>query len=557
VLQGFKLGATIEEMQADRARRALQQQQLQEQIETRNLQQRKLQEEMDKQRRLQEAVARFGEKPASQRTEDDYTPLLSVLPAESITALRNLDKDRTDAQKQNDASFYSQVAAAIRSNRPDIALQLATDREEAETDPARKQQFKVYRETIDKAPDAAFDTTVTMMYGLGGNYAQAAKGIFETRSTDGQTVSSDADKIRFGLVDSQGKPLQGTWFKPSKGEPKRISDKPEGAGQTVFTDEAKIRLGIVGDNGKPLTGTYYVDPKGEPKRVDKDAKQFVTLTAEQLAQRLNVPVNQVEPGIYKFNLGTEEASKIGGAGVTVNVGDKEGQKQVVQIATDELRPQMRIAANTLADVARYKESLKQAITGPFAEERILISRVLGFNPKQLSATREVVQGLAKFVLNARGKLQGQGAISNMEQEALAKAESGEINLSRVEIQALFDAAERDARLMYNQNNEVFNSFLESFPDIKILGAIRKSIPALPGAPAAPVAPAAPAAPAAVRAAPSAPVRVPEGMSPEAAARWQSMTSVEPGAAGGSKAPAGVPQDVWNVMTPQERALWPK
>lgn len=191
-------------------------------------------------------------------------------------------------------------------------------------------------------------------------------------------------------------------------------------------------------------------------------------------------------------------------------GETTGQKELAQ-AAPTWASQMRDAANITGDVNRYRKLLPKAITGTFADQRAAVARAFGFGAENLAATREVVRGLGRFVLNGRGKLEGQGSISNFEQEVIAKAESGDISLSPAELSTLFDAVERDARLLYQQNRSLFDNTKEAYPTVKIFEVLSKSVPKLPEpvrveVPAPPAAPApAPARPTAAAPAPAAPV----------------------------------------------------
>ena len=130
--------------------------------------------------------------------------------------------------------------------------------------------------------------------------------------------------------------------------------------------------------------------------------------------------------------------------------DKGGASEIAKLLPIE-REKVIGTANAISNLPRYRQALGQAIVGPLAEQRAFVARVLGFAPDQLEATQRFVQGMAQNVLESRSMLRGQGAISNYEQQVLEKAVSADINLSRVELQALLDVYERAAKINYQRS----------------------------------------------------------------------------------------------------------
>jgi len=120
------------------------------------------------------------------------------------------------------------------------------------------------------------------------------------------------------------------------------------------------------------------------------------------------------------------------------------------------------AQQTLANAKQIRESLKGAIVGPLANQRLgmaQIGQMLGIGGKdtteQLQNTRNVMQGLARQELAAAGQMKGQGQITESERAILRKAESGQINeMTKPEIETFLSAIEKTAtyRVQRNESN---------------------------------------------------------------------------------------------------------
>lgn len=117
------------------------------------------------------------------------------------------------------------------------------------------------------------------------------------------------------------------------------------------------------------------------------------------------------------------------------------------------------AQQTLANAKQIRESLKSAIVGPLANQRLgmaQIGQMLGVGGKdtteQLQNTRNVMQGLARQELAAAGQMKGQGQITESERAILRKAESGQINeMTKPEIETFLSAIEKTATYRVQQN----------------------------------------------------------------------------------------------------------
>jgi len=223
-----------------------------------------------------------------------------------------------------------------------------------------------------------------------------------------------------------------------------------------------------------MAGTFFVEPGKAPVELQPDVRKGENLPSavREAEWYRNATPQQQQAFAAVAQLG-RPVTKID----ITNI-EKAGQAEIskdAKVAFD----QMNSAATFAGDIPRYRAALQAAITGPFAEERLMVSRIFGYNPNQAAATRQVIQGLAKAALNARDLLTGQGAISNFEQEMIAKAEGGEINWSKAELSALLDVSERAARAQYEQGRMFLDTALEAYPETQSLNVWRRAVKPLP------------------------------------------------------------------------------
>ena len=472
VLQGLKIGGSLAEMDAMRAQRALQQQQLQQQIQQR-------QAAMEQQQRFQTGIQSALANPS--RTWQDLEPLLAIAPnKDQADAVKTLMSNADARVLQNEKNFAANVLLAIESN-PEVAKRLLTERMEAEQNPQTKQFYQTISSVIDVNPKQAgylVELGGAQMYGK--DWYEGVTNVRKTR----QEAALAPEQLRKLAAEAD----------------KAVADaKSAQAAATTAAAREKANLDRA---------------NAEARKAEVEAR--VARAEEQLTGGFRATEQIRNAEFYrnaspKQQEALENVVKLGRSTTEIIMpGETTGQKELAQ-AAPTWASQMRDAANITGDVNRYRKLLPKAITGTFADQRAAVARAFGFGAENLAATREVVRGLGRFVLNGRGKLEGQGAISNFEQEVIAKAESGDISLSPAELSTLFDAVERDARLLYQQNRSLFDNTKEAYPTVKIFEVLSKSVPKLPEpvrvkvpTPPAP----APARPAAAAPAPAAPLGPP-------------------------------------------------
>ena len=116
------------------------------------------------------------------------------------------------------------------------------------------------------------------------------------------------------------------------------------------------------------------------------------------------------------------------------------------------------AARGAADVIRSATDIRHALDtglvsgGPGASAAQSFRQIFGGDQKKMDATRTVIQNSAKIALASRGKLKGQGSVTEPEQALLIRADSPDIdNMSTGEIRQVTNIADRLSRIAIQQN----------------------------------------------------------------------------------------------------------
>ncbi len=170
---------------------------------------------------------------------------------------------------------------------------------------------------------------------------------------------------------------------------------------------------ILGPDGKPMVNKEALDAKVKVAAAGAPNSQVTVHTGKQFAEEA-----------VKMLSGTKEAA-IGAIG-------------------------------TLTAAQRIRQALKtgKANTGPLSGPINWVQKITGTNKGGVEQRKIVDQALQTMVLQARKKLAGSGAISDMETRLLQAADGGDIDsLTDVEILAIVDASEQSARSMINQHND--------------------------------------------------------------------------------------------------------
>lgn len=290
LLQGLKLGATVQDLQQAQAANELRRQQALQ-----------IQQKMEQQRQAQAELQRIEAIPEAMRSAQDTQAYFRLVDPKAAENLLKYSESRTKEQRANEARRLSQIWSALAADRGDIAQGLIQQMAEAEQDPNLKNMYGAYAEAAVKAPKALMSTIGGLASGLGKEYAESFEIARKAATPQGKIFASVEDKIRAGIVDEKGNALPGTYTRSESGTLQRISEKAP--------------------------------------------DQFGTYTQEQVAQRLGVPVDQVDPGLYSYNKTTQRYDRIGGAGtkVQIDMGRRAEEEARSKDVVDEYR-QLRNSA---------------------------------------------------------------------------------------------------------------------------------------------------------------------------------------------------------------------
>jgi hypothetical protein len=229
LMQGLRLGATVEEMQAVRQQREMQQQALQQQA--------------TQQQARQAELAQLQAIPFDQMTQPQTLRLFELTNSEATRAyLSRAMEAMPAAQKAARARDYGSTLIALGVN-PEIGIRRLSERAEVETDPAQKKAIEDTIEIAKTDPKLAAKMLHGTMSLAGGDFAK---------------ISESAVKY----LENAGSPLY----------PKAVP--PKEAATIVSTDADKVRLGLV-ENGKPLPGVWAIEPGKAPQQLRPEVARAV------------------------------------------------------------------------------------------------------------------------------------------------------------------------------------------------------------------------------------------------------------------------------------------
>lgn len=146
------------------------------------------------------------------------------------------------------------------------------------------------------------------------------------------------------------------------------------------------------------------------------------------------------------------------------IGSKEVAKDLasnVGNMADASKTRAESGASMVTNSHRILDALDsgKVIAGPTAKARLWLTQlgnVMGFTGDEaLSNTRQAIQGLASMTIDARGKLKGQGQVSDYEGKLLEKAASGNIeDMTAAEIRKVVEVNERLGRQMWASHEKL-------------------------------------------------------------------------------------------------------
>lgn len=194
-----------------------------------------------------------------------------------------------------------------------------------------------------------------------------------------------------------------------------------------------------------------------------------------------------------FNLRLQERK----AGAT-NIGMPKIEMKMGEGVASQIGPMLKDSkiatqgATKMFDAAdRIEKALasNKVIAGPFASKIVTVKQFIGQgNSDSVRQTRQVIRALAESSVEARKELQGQGAVTESEAQAVQKAESGDIdNLTTGELADLAKLNKRAAHYRVQRHQAMLDEAGTSdatskmVPFFKVPGteAIMKYNPELP------------------------------------------------------------------------------
>ena len=380
------------------------------------------------------------------RTYEDLEKLLPFADKQQFDALtkvgEGMEKRKLDTAKR----FSAQTLLALESDPP-VAKTMLQEAFEAETDPNQKRALEAYIKTIDINPQKAAELIeLTGAATFGKDWYQ---GIRDAREERRKTVKAPLE-----LAELEAKALE---------------------------------AGVKAEFARPMAVAELAKTKAETLAPSvRESIDFANLQPEQQKTFQALQILKKPPAAV--------------TNVNVQNIDKSAAAELGKLVPD-LYNQANSAATQLSDLPRYQAALDNAITGPFAEQRLTTARVanaLGFTgDKAVNATREVIQGLSEMALKSRTMLTGQGQITEGEQKLLLKARSGDIDFTKGELKTIFGVADRAAKAQYNQSRKLLESAAKQSPTAQMFLENMQPLATQEAPPPAPAqaapAPAAPAA----------------------------------------------------------------
>jgi hypothetical protein len=454
LVSGLKLGATMADMDAARA---------QQQAAVQLAQQKALAEQaaIEQKRLADTETSAYLAIPANQRTQDDTRKLIRFLPAAQVKNLLEMDATLSDKQRENQVLFAGEVGSALKSKKPEIAMNRVRERFDAETDPKKKQGLKLLLDSIEQAPDFALETLRMSTLALGDNYVKAANAMFGAPTDGGKTISSPADKMAAGITNAEGKPLPGTFFVEPGKAPQLVKSEetPEvKKGYAILTPaEAK-------DRGLPTDGYTW--------QYNQDTNDISALVKpQQPAVQVNIPGQPRPPTKLE-----EEMDK------------KFAPLAVEWLSGDKTKAASRI--NQLTGVINILET-KKRITGP----------VLGLIPDvvqsfvaessreaRANAERVIQEGLRATIGAQFTRAEGEAFLARS-YDPKARQEDNARRLRSIVTQMTESAKDREAMIKYIQGpgNGSLQGYTGRIPSIQdFYDAIEEKAPPSATPPSAPV-----------------------------------------------------------------------
>lgn len=248
LMQGMKLGMSMEEFEQNKLLREEQAAAAQQQAALRAAQEREIQAKLDAQSRLTTASqSLIGKIRGGTATAQDFDEFRLVAPKDQSEAAMKVWEGMSKEQQQNSLTFGTQVMAALDSKNPQIGIDLLKQRAEAERRQGREDQARGYETMASLAeldPSQGVFLAGTMIGGLPGG-KEAVESWTKTRDErraalkfgpDLATAQANADKAKSDAI-TAGVTAEFAPRVAAAGLTKAQSDALKSASDAKFADQ--------------------------------------------------------------------------------------------------------------------------------------------------------------------------------------------------------------------------------------------------------------------------------------------------------------------------------
>lgn len=201
VAQGFQLGSA---MRAQQEQRAMQEQQAQA--------------AMAQEQKRQEEITRFYQLPADQVTPQEVFRVSQFMPADKISALKDMMSGMTQEGQKQEKDFISRVSSAYLANKPEVAKQALMERVDALRNsgkPDQAQALQTIAEVGSLDPGLALKSIIPLVSALPDG-KQVIENIFAAQKITGEVrkveaEATTAEAVAATELDKRKADIENTW----------------------------------------------------------------------------------------------------------------------------------------------------------------------------------------------------------------------------------------------------------------------------------------------------------------------------------------------------------
>jgi hypothetical protein len=367
--------------------------------------------EQENKARFEEAKNVFFNNPNP--TLKDSALFMSMMSPEQQQAFKPLMEQISEKEKASSLNFGLNILSALESN-PLVGSQLLKERAEAEKNSGNAENAKFYEQlaaTAEKSPGDAMKVGTLLLASIPGS-KDALEGLIKSRE--------DARKEALAPFEQKSEMA--------------LAQQRQTASQANLASAAESYAGV----GLKKAQTQAAIQEKLPESI-RTAEWFRNQSPE-------VQQNFKDVQLLRNPTTT----------VNVNNIDQAGEKALGNLIP-EFYNKATSSFRQINEIQGYKKALSNAITGPLAEQRTALEEVMfsaGLSGSDgLTATTEIVKGLAKLALDSRQLIsgQGQGTVTDSEQKLLTQAASAPQSLTKPQLKKVLEIAEKAAKANNKQN----------------------------------------------------------------------------------------------------------